>query len=155
MAKFTLGPYHLLVDVEGTRAYYAAHPLPWVTCGCAGCRNFVRAARLLPPEVQAFFAQLGLDPEKPAECSHDTGTPETVSTDAWYHLRGTIQAGDMPPGSYEIFSAWLPVAEGIRAAFKTACDLLPEDFSQPCFQMNILYDAMPWLLEEPNPYMEE
>ena len=30
MTEFTLGGYRLLVDVEATRTYYAAHPLPWM-----------------------------------------------------------------------------------------------------------------------------
>lgn len=30
MAELTFGNYRLSVDVEKTRAYYAAHPLPWL-----------------------------------------------------------------------------------------------------------------------------
>ena len=67
LQKIVLGGYRLAVDVEKTRAYYAAHPLPWVTCTCGGCRNFVQAVNLLPEEVKAFFDRLGVDPEKPAE----------------------------------------------------------------------------------------
>ena len=67
MTEFTFGPYRLMADVEATRGWYGAHPLPRVTCGCAGCRNFVRAVKTLPPAVTDFFAALGLDPEQPAE----------------------------------------------------------------------------------------
>ena len=34
MTEFVFGAYRIRVDVEATRAYYAAHPLPWITCDC-------------------------------------------------------------------------------------------------------------------------
>ena len=40
MQEFMFGHYRLSVDVEATRAYYAAHPESWITCECEGCRNF-------------------------------------------------------------------------------------------------------------------
>ena len=43
MTEFIFGGYRLQVDVEATRAYYAGHPLSWITCECAGCRNFQTA----------------------------------------------------------------------------------------------------------------
>lgn len=155
MTEFAWRPYRLLVDVARTQAYYRTHPQMEVSCDCAGCRNFAKAMRRLSPAVLRFFETLGVDPGKPGECCHDPGTAEAVTTSAWYHLCGTIQEGDHPPGSYEAFAAWLPVTTGVRAAFKTACDLLPEEFPQPCFQMNVCYEAVPWLLEEPNPYIGE
>ena len=30
MTEFVFGPYRLEVDVEATRAYYAAHNEPWI-----------------------------------------------------------------------------------------------------------------------------
>ena len=33
MTEFSFGPYHLWADTSQTRAYYIAHPLPWVACG--------------------------------------------------------------------------------------------------------------------------
>ena len=151
MRELLLGSYRLLVDVEATRAYYADRPLPWLNCGCAGCRNFEKAVKLLSPEVKAFFSRLGLDPEKPAEVCWYQGTPATLSGDGWYHLCGRILAGAQPEGAYEVFGEWLPVTETFSAAFKTACDLLPENFPKPCFQMETQY-LLPWVLEEPNPY---
>ena len=77
MPEFQIGPYRLSADAEGTGDYYAARPLPWVTCACAGCRNFALAVRTLPPAVTDFFAALGLDPEKPAEvCVDPAFSPE-------------------------------------------------------------------------------
>ena len=41
--------------------------------------------------------------------------------------------------------------EGFSVAFKPDCDLLPEDFPRPCFQMEFNH-LLPWVLEEPNSY---
>ena len=94
MTEFTFDPCRLSVDVEATRAYYAARPLPWVTCDCAGCRNFERAAAELPAAVRDFFCSLGIDPAKPAEvyvnCTLEDGT---VWYGGFYHLCGTVVQG--------------------------------------------------------------
>lgn len=151
MAEFTLAPYRLAVDVEGTRAYYAAHPLPWVVCDCAGCRNFVRAVKTLPPAVTDFFASLGLDPEKPAEV-YAIDQEESAAFcfyGAFYHLAGKILTGLPAPGC--CCGAWLTLADGAEAAFRPDCALLPGDFPGPCIQMEAEY-RLPWLLREENPY---
>lgn len=150
MTEFVFGSCRLAVDTEANRAWYAAHPLPWVTCDCAGCRNFLLAVKRLPPAVTAFFGALGLDPEKPGEACWYWGTPETVYGGGWYHLAGVVPEGLPAPGQRQ--TAWFPITEGFEAAFKPDCDLLPEDFPRPCFQMELDW-ALPWLLEEPNPYL--
>lgn len=147
MTEFVLGPYRLEVDVEATRAYYTAHNESWVTCTCAGCRNFVRAVKFLPQPVKAFFAQLGLDPEKVQELCYYIGTQSTIAGDCWYHLVGRVlkeapQSGDYP---YDL-------AEEFSVGFQNRCDLLPGDFPKPCCQMNFGF-VLSWVLEEPNPYI--
>lgn len=146
MEEFSFGGYQLSVDVERTRDYYAAHPLPWVTCTCAGCRNFVEAVKLLPPKVKKFFTDLGVDPEKPAETSWNFYTRDAANGDAWYHICGTILERVDPPENQR-FGEWLGISEKFDAAFGPECDLLPEDFPQPCFQMDVLFH-LPWVLEE-------
>lgn len=151
----SLGNYRLQVDVETTRAYYAAHSGPWVTCTCAGCRNFVRAVKSLPQPVKDFFVRLGLDPEKVNELCYYNGTRSTVIGDGWYHLAGTVLEGSSRPGDHVLFPAgWYDLAEGFSVGFQNHCDLLPEDFPRPCFQMHFNY-TLPWVLEEPNPYLYE
>ncbi len=86
MTEFTFGSYRLLMDVEANRTYYAAHPLPWMTCGCAGCQNFAQAVKNLPQPVREFFDALGMDPEKPGELDYYQGTAETLSS-------GVVQTG--------------------------------------------------------------
>lgn len=155
MKEFVFGLYRLEVDVEATRAYYEAHPGPWITCSCDGCRNFAREAGKLPQAVTDFFHTLGLDPEKPGELMYYQGTPETLSGGGWYHLVGRVAEGSSKPGDDEVLPAgWYDLAEGFSVGFKTECDLLPDDFPKPCFQMEFEH-VMPWVLNEPNPYIYE
>lgn len=152
MTEFSFGPYRIRVDVEATREYYAARPLPWFTCDCAGCRNFARAVKRLPTAVREFFDDLGLDPEKPGETCYYTGTPDSLVGGGWYYICGTILAGASMPGDYEAFPAgWYELDENFSVGFKTGCDLLPDDFPRPCFQMEFNH-RLPWVLKEPNPY---
>ena len=155
MTEFVFGGYRLAVDVEATRAYYAAHSEAWITCQCDGCRNFARAVETLPQAVRAFFETLGLDVEKPGELMYYQGTPTTLSGGGWYHLVGRILAGDTLPGATEIFPAgWYELGDGFSVAFKSACDLLPDDFPAPAIQMEFEH-RMPWVLETENPYVYE
>ena len=105
MTEFVCDGYRLAVDVEATRAYYAAHGETWIICQCDGCRNFARAAETLPQAVRDFFETLGLDVEKPGELMYFQGTPSTLSGGGWYHLVGRVLEGDTPPGAYEVFPA--------------------------------------------------
>ena len=151
---FTFSTYRLEVDVEATRAWYAAQTLPGVTCDCAGCRNFLRAADAMPAPVRDFLCRLGADPLRPAELCYYSGTPEKLYGGGWYHICGRILEGAVPPGSRQAFGEWLELAEGFSAAFKPECDLLAEDFPRPCFQMELNH-CYPWVLAEANPYAEE
>jgi hypothetical protein len=58
----------------------------------------------------------------------------------------------MPENPSQVFGEWIEPAEGFSAAFKPDCDLLPEDFPRPCFQMEFNH-LLPWVLDEPNPYL--
>lgn len=147
--EMILGGYRLSVDVEKTRAYYAARPLPWVTCTCAGCRNFVEAVKQLPEEVKVFFDTLGTDPEKPVETSWNPGSPAAANGDAWYHVCGRIMDRIEPPENH-VFGEMLDITEAFSAAFNPECWLLPDDFPRPCFQLEVFFQ-LPWVLEEPNP----
>ena len=150
--EIVLGSYRLDVDVAATRAYYEAHPLPWIICDCLGCRNFQAAIQQIPQEVKDFFDRLGLDPEKPAETCYYQGTETTLSGGGWYHICGTIVERAMQEDPSHVFGEWIDLTEGFSAAFKPDCDLLPEDFPHPCFQMEFNH-LLPWVLEEPNPYL--
>lgn len=155
MTKFAFGAYRLAVDAEATRAWYAVHNEPWITCDCAGCRNFTQAVKDLPQAVRDFFDTLGLDSEKVQELCYYNGTEHTITGDCWYHLVGTVLEGSSKPGDYEVFPAgWYELAEGFSVGFKNECELLPDDFPQPCCQMQLNF-ILPWELGEPNPYLYE
>lgn len=153
MTEFTLGPYRLSVDVEAARAYYEAHPLPWVTCECSGCRNFVRAAKTVPPAVTEFFESLGLDVEKPAETMYYTGKADCIFGGGFYHLCGRLLE-DLRTSEGFAPENWFDITPEFSVAFQTDCSLLPEDFPRPCVQMEVDY-RLPWLLEEKNDYIPE
>ena len=146
MTDFVLGSCRARVNPERTRAYYDAHP--WEMCDCAGCRNFVKAAANLPQAVADVFRALGLDPLKPAEaCHYYAPTPDSVFSSAWYHVHGEFVGGEPEPGC-------LPreLTDGVSVSCKADCDLLPDDFPRPCFQVEFWFDRLPWVLGEPNPY---
>ena len=151
MEPFIIGPYRLAVGASTTRAFYDAHPLPWVTCGCSGCRNFVKAIKTLPPAVTEFFASLGLDPEKPAETMYYTGTADSISGGGWYHLCGE-SLDDAPWQAGSLFGEAVDITPDFSISFQKECWLLPEDFPRPCIQMEVEF-LLPWLLEEPNDWI--
>ena len=105
--------------------------------------------------VVDFFKAMGLDPAKPAELCYYQGTEQDLSGGGWYHLAGTVLEGSSQSGDCEVFPAgWYDLAEGFSVGFKNSCDLLPDDFPRPCFQMEFNHQ-MPWVLEVPNPYIYE
>ncbi|MBR0283159.1 MAG: hypothetical protein IJQ81_16475 [Oscillibacter sp.] len=152
MIDLNFGPYAVRVNLERTRTYYALHPLPWVDCECPGCRNFTRAVKTLPQAVTGFYRKLGLDPLKPAEVCHYESLPDSVFTSAWYHVCGELVKGGPVPGQHARYGAIWKLADGVSVACCSDCDLLPDDFPQPCFQIEFWFERLPWLLDEPNPY---
>ena len=154
MKGFTAGPYVMRLNLERTQAYYDAYPAPWITCDCAGCRNFAQAVETLPEAVADFFQALGLDPRKPAEtCHYSAADADSVFSSAWYHVCGELVAGDPAPGSHTRYGPSLQLADGVSVSAASECDLLPDDFPRPCFQIEFWFERLPWLLDEPNPYL--
>jgi hypothetical protein len=142
MTEFTIGPCRLLVDAEATRAWYAARGEIAGGCDCAYCRNFAAAIETVPRDAGALLASMGVDIRKPREVIEwGPGAGGRYPYEGIYHLAGTAPAGDCP-------SAVL--AEGVTVSFDEDCDLLPEDFPSPCFQINVTM-KLPWLLHEPKP----
>lgn len=132
MTEFVFAGYRLAVDVEATRAYYASHNEEWITCQCDGCGQLCPGGGNAAQAVRDFFETLGLDVEKPGELMYYQGTPTTLSGGGWYHLVGRILEGDTMPGAKEVFPAgWYELGDGFSVAFKSQCDLLPDDFPAP------------------------
>lgn len=69
ISTVVFGPWELRVHVEQTRAcYQQTDEVSAEGCGCDACRNFALTRQLAyPPEVIAFFEELGIDRWKPFE----------------------------------------------------------------------------------------
>lgn len=151
---FEFGPYKVNVDVERTRAFYETAQRIDQQCRCDGCRNYVKAAAILPEAVLSFFSSLGADPVKAAEVYvNDPDHNGLALYGGFYHLCGTVLSG---------VSAFRPAGGGCRCwdreltfhvtetfcvSFEESCDLLEDGFPQPAIQMEI--DAeIPWVLEK-------
>lgn len=149
MREFTFGPYRLMADIEATRAWYGAHPLPWVTCDCGGCRNFVQAVKALPPRRDGLLHRPGPGPGETGGGLRGPGGPGELPVRRLVSPGGGADGGRAAPRP-SLRSALAP-AEGVEIAFGPECHLLPEDFPRPCVQLNLEW-RLPWLLEEKNPY---
>jgi len=141
------GQWKYGVDRAATIAAYAAAQHGWVDgCDCVQCRNF-RLARgqAFPAAFLALLDELGIDPAKDAEVYYiGRHAPGCYRYGGWFHFIGTLdQTGDFPmvelaPG----FSAFL-----CRAAFPRLHSLK----EKPAVQVEFMADAVPWLLDEPEP----
>lgn len=154
---FEIGVYRLNIDTERTRAFYEHDQ--WFGCGCAGCRNYVKAVSLLSEPVKAFFEQFGIDPGKPAEMSvlHSPDGKVTLYN-GFFHICGSLLEGKAPwiqtgPKNFRLKEAYLIcIDEDCSALIVEECDLLEDTFPHPAIQLDISF-ALPWLLDEPNPYV--
>jgi hypothetical protein len=145
MSEF--GQWRYTADRDGTiRAYVQEERGFTEKCGCADCRNF-RLARgqVFPPAFVALLDQLGIDPEKEAEVYRNGRLPSGRHYyGGWYHFVGTLdETGDFAPVDFGGgFTAWVCRSSAFRlASLKTA----------NVVQLEFLSDAVPWLLDEPEP----
>ena len=142
--RFTLYDLLLEIDVDKTKRLCCEWDEARDGCDCAGCRNYRLAAETFPPEVRAFFRELGLDEKKPTEVFpwHAEDGGRALHYGGFYHLCGTIVKGS---GRYD-------VADGYSVAFTDDISLPEEHLPSPALQMEIDFCGVPWLLEEKDPY---
>ncbi len=158
-----LGKFQLQTDPEKTRKFYKKMKYVTDGCGCAGCRNFEKAVDYMPDEVFCFFHSLGIDMKKITEIYVNRANPDgTLLYGGFCHLCGT-----MPEGK----SAWVEtqetsdsktfvwqkantyeISDDFRVSFQEECALVEKGFPRPVLQMEI-EAAIPWVLEEENPYL--
>ncbi len=157
---FEIGVYRLNVDVERTKAYYAAQGGN-IGCDCAGCRNYEKACHQLSAPIQSFLRQFGITPEHPINLS--TGylsDGARVVYDGMFYICGTILAGNNPwiqtgPKSRKIDPDYtIDLDPDSSAYLEEPFGLLDLSFPHPVIQLEIIF-TLPWLLEEPNPYLWE
>ena len=145
MAEF--GQWKYNADRDATIAAYAQEPHGFTKkCGCAVCRNFELAReRVFPPEFLALLNKLGIDPHKEAEAYHN-GRLASGFHDygGWYHFIGTLEeTGDFPPVDFGgSFCAWMCRASAPRLASLKSANAVQLEFHS---------EAVPWLLDEPEP----
>jgi hypothetical protein len=90
--------------------------------------------------------QLGVDPRKDGEVYHNARlAPGRHDYAGWYHFVGTLdQTGDFPPVSLgNGFTVWMCRAHAPR---------LPSLKSASVVQLEFHAEAVPWLLDEPEPW---
>ena len=156
---FELNACQLDVDVERTRAFYAAAEKD-ISCGCDGCENFVRAIGKLSKEAEQLLRRFGIDPACPAE----VGSPISLNGkdlyyEVDYHICGSIlrETGPRSWDPAEGFS-WFDeegrvvTAEDLDCQFTKECYFVADDFPRPVFQMKA-YITLPWVLDGPNKYL--
>ena len=141
------GQWKYTVDREATVRAYAAAERGWVDrCDCVQCRNFrIARSSAFPAAFLALLEQLGIDPAKDAEVYYiGRQAPGRYRYGGWFHFIGTLEeTGDFPMVELEPgFSAFL-----CRAAFPR----LPSLKEKPAVQLEFLADAVPWLLDGPEP----
>lgn len=161
--EFRFGPYALDIDIQKTRLFYQKANNVSVDCSCASCRNFEKAVEILPDEIKYFFDSLGINMKKPAEVYasmvNDDGL---VSYGGFYHLCGrllsgesawvTIKSSKKARTSYWDTSKTYSVSKDLHVSFQEDCALVEDGFPEPVLQMEIEAN-IPWVLEEPNPYI--
>lgn len=152
-----VGRWTLRVDVEATRAAYAAVPAGGTDrCRCEQCVNFERAReRAYPPELRALLEELGVDWRKEAEACHLTRLrPGWHLYNGWFHVVAVIESGR---------EAWRRVGDSLsepdferlgdslQVGISTREHLLPAPFrGRPVVQLELLAEV-PWVLGIPEP----
>ena len=145
--ELIFGGWRYTVDREATILAYGRAERGGVdTCECAYCRNF-RLARqhLFPEKFLRLLDQLGIDPLKDAEVYHNARlAPGRHDYGGWYHFVGTLdEIGDFPVVQLgDGFTAWVCRASAPRlASFRDG----------QAVQLEFNAEAVPWLLDEPEP----
>ena len=151
------------IDAEATRRAYEGLRRTDEGCSCDGCQNFPLAiGKALSEEGRRLFASMGVDPAKATEayvnCARDEGT---IFYGAWYHLFGRIERrGETVP---DVTAAeWgrdieRDVGDNAFILFSDKrIDLKEDVFSgrADVVQMELFADV-PWVMDGPNPYLDE
>jgi len=143
----TFGQWQYECDHDATKAACAKVERGGaVACSCNGCRNFVAAReRIFSEAFLSFLETVGIDPLKDAEAYHVARlAPGRHDYGGWFHFVGKLTStGDFPVvdlGSG--LTAWLCQPNAPR--------LSPLE-RLPVVQVEFHSDAVPWLLDEPEP----
>lgn len=114
------------------------------TCGCLYCRNFRLAReRIFSAGFLALLDSLGIDPKKDGEVYYNgPRTSDRHCYAGWYHFIGTLDEPGWPVEFGGDFRVWLCRASAPR---------LDPLKGLTAVQLEFFADAVPWLLDEPEP----
>ena len=151
------------IDAEATRQAYEGLRRADEKCSCAGCQNFPLAiGEALGEEGRRLFESMGVDPAKAMEAYVNLACDEgTIFYGAWYHLFGRIErrAETVPDVTAPEWGRDVERDVGDNASilfsdkrFDTREDPFRVDAN--VVQMD-LYADVPWVLDKPNPYLDE
>ncbi len=149
-----IGNYVLDIDIDATKQAFINMP-PDVQCSCDGCRNYNVAMACVSDDVKAFMESLGVDIYKASELMIPFELENgLISYMGFYHICGKIISGARPDNFREVHPTEYPydetnlikIGDNFEVGFKNECDLLPDSFAKPCFQMDIFAD-LPWVIE--------
>ena len=158
--------YSVEIDAEATRRAYEVLPRTDEACTCSGCRNFSLAiGDALGEGGRRFFEELGVDPAKPTEaCVDDAlgGADGTFLYGAWYHLCGRIRrrfeaVPDATSAEWGEASV-LHVGSRLDVSFRDGEDIIGREAAfgdAAIVQMEFVAEAVPWVMDGPNPYLDE
>jgi hypothetical protein len=143
----SFGEWKYTADRDATIAAYSQAKRGGAdNCDCDGCRNFrIARSHVFPEKFLQLLDQLGIDPFKDAEV-YRNGRLEPGRHDygGWYHFIGTLdKTGDFPVVQLgDTFTARMRHASSPRLASLK---------DTPVVQLEFHSEAVPWLLDEPEP----
>ena len=153
---FHLGNNPVDLDTEKTKRIYRDLPAVTQVCDCDGCRNFERAADLLPSEVHTFFGTMGVDPKKITECYvYRKNEDGSLLYGGFYHVCGTLLEDTSERAGVESDSRgsdlFYRLNDAFRVSFHKECLMVEPQFEAPTLQVEI-EATLPWVLDVENTY---
>lgn len=119
------------VNVDDTKKAYAQGV---EQCDCLECMYFAEAARTWPADVQAFFAQLGIDATQPSHLSVFSDGDELLYIGS-YHVIGTLVEGE--PSTLQSWNGSNTLQlQFLTLGFSQELSFVPAPFQKPVLQLN-------------------
>ena len=151
------------IDADATRRAYEGLRRVDEKCSCDGCQNFPLAiGKALSEEGRRLFESMGVDPAKATEAYVNLARDEgTIFYGAWYHLFGRIErrAETVPDVTAAVWGKDVERDVGDNASILFSDKRFdpredPFRVDANVVQMD-LYADVPWVMDGPNPYLDE
>ncbi|NTW95489.1 MAG: hypothetical protein HGB31_02585 [Erysipelotrichaceae bacterium] len=148
-----LGPYTFDVDIEKTIMANSLLDQTNSGCVCNVCQNFTPAIQRIDQSTLDMFKRFGLDPKRPSEVMEYDTRNGSMLCGGIYHIAGKIINVSAPEwiishdgkkeGNRE---RHIVLSDSAEIWFTSDCVLVPLDFPEPVFQMEI-YCKVPWVMD--------